>query len=237
MQKRILKKVGRGWFTKPMHIVKMRSKSSLQGKVLKKYQGTFTRAGALRIERMVLDYLSFLKQTGIPTLETKVKLIPTKNNKYRLFMLQPLIEKQNILSEKLKVCSREEALDYFRQTLNYVNQLSKFNSRGAEKVGLDLKPKNYAIVNGKVTQLDFFPPQIKENMQVNSRDLTEHLGSRMLRGMTRLVGFPVDNRIEHALEQHFSPDFLSDRISRHFTRVRPELKKEFDKVLAQTKDL
>jgi len=106
-----------------------------------------------------------------------------------------------------------------------------------EKIGLDPKSANYAIVDGKVVQIDFYPPQIKGNQSTTPYDLTQRLRSKTLKVLANLMNGRVRKRINQELDKHYDGDFLARRILSHFKRAKPQMRQEFEEIYLRIKSL
>jgi hypothetical protein len=238
IQKRFERLPTKGFFTRPKRILTTKAKNSrLKGKVLKQYAGLLEVNEGVRIRRMVKTYIELLKRSGTPILETRVLITPTRNGKYQLNIVQPFIEQKFILSNYLRNCTPQEAADAFRQMLQNARRVKQFNSQNVEKIGLDPKSANYAIVDGKVVQIDFYPPQIKGTESTTPQDLTQRLRSRTLKVMAKLLNGRVRRRINQELDKHYDGDFLARRIFSHFKAARPEIRSLLEEVYIEFRSL
>lgn len=106
---------GHGWFTKPLLVLRTKSKKShLVGKVLKQYRGAMTAKEGVRIRRLIDSYSKYLTISGIPVIETRCVLVPTKNGKYKINQVQPFVAQEAIMSNYLATCNKENAIDAFK---------------------------------------------------------------------------------------------------------------------------
>ncbi|MFA5931178.1 MAG: DUF6206 family protein [archaeon] len=228
IQKKFKRLPAKGIFTRPKVILASKSKKSrLVGKVLKQYSGLFSTNDAVRIRERVKNYLATLNLAGIATHETKIVLNPTRNGKYQLCMIQPEIAQQNILSNYLKTCSAEEAISVFNQMIDNARKVTQFNKANSIKIGLDPKPANYAMVGGKVVQIDFYPPQINGVGKKDSTMITKHFRSRPLKIISKILKKPTQMITKDFINKRYNGEYLAINIRRHFMKARPELKRNW----------
>ena len=223
IQKKFKRLPNQGYFTRPKVVLASKSKNSrLKGKVLKQYKGLMETNRAVRLRGLVKTYINSLQKAGLPVLETKVVLTPTKSGKYQLCMVQPEIAGQNILSNYLKTCSGQEALSAFHQMIEITRKVERFNKNCSNKIGLDPKTSNYAIVDGKLTQIDFYPPQI-QGLETPA-DITRHLRSRTLKTVSKVFNGAGQKIVNQFMEKRYSGNYLAQSVIRHFEKERPDLR-------------
>jgi len=209
----------------------------LRGKVIKQYHGLKSVKESIRLRKLTQNYISALAQAGIAGLPTKVVLAPTKGEKYQLSIVQPFIPEENVLSRYIRETEKGNVLACFRQMVANAKKIREFNAANEKKIGLDPKLSNYAVFEGKVVQIDFFPPQISNTISTTPSDVTRRLRSRTLRVLARLFKKPVERRVREELEKHFDGDFLAKRTLTHFKAARPELKRELEQEYERIKAL
>jgi len=229
---KVKKLPGKGWFTRPLLVLKTKSKKSrLVGKVLKKYKGTMTAKEGVRLKRMINSYLNCFLIANIPVLETRSVLVPTKNGKYRLFQVQPPVPNELVLSNYLTTCSKEQAIDVFKQMKQIIQKIENFNTTHQEKIGMDPKPSNFAMQNGKVTLIDLYPPQIKGKDELKADDLLKHLRNKPITRASLLLKRLTREVINQKIEKHYETDFLKGKMLWHFSSKWPELTEQFRELM------
>jgi len=228
IKNQVKKLSGHGSFIKPLLVLKTKSKKSrLVGKVFKRYKGTMNAKEGVRIRQMINTYQKCLTIANIPTIETRTVLIPVKNGNYRLCQVQSFVTKENVLSNYLKNCTKSQAIDVIKQMAQVIKKLEEFNKTHKENIGMDLKPSNFALHEGKVTLLDLYPPLIKDGDSIKANDLLNHLRNKPLTKISLLAKTLTNQLIDIGIKKHFETDFLKRKLLWRFVKARPELISEF----------
>jgi hypothetical protein len=228
MKNQVKRLAGKGWFTKPLLVIKTKSRNSrLVGKVLKQYKGSMSAKEGVRLKRLINSYSIYLEEAGIPVIQTRCVLTPTKKGLYNINQVQPQVPQEVILSNYLSKCNREEAMDTFRQLMQIVKKLETFNKTHKQKIGLGPKPSNFAVIEGKVTLIDLYPPQVKDGDELRVNDILDRLQNKFIKKVSTVLEAPARRIVKREIDKHWSTEKLRERIIWHYSKRRPELKSEF----------
>lgn len=230
-EKRFLRLGERGAFTKPKLILRTteskRKRVSIAGKVLKQYKGLLTAKEGTRLKRMTQTYTTLLKKLDIPYLPARLVLAPTRNGKYQLNAVQDFRLRKTIVSNYLTTCTKESAIDILRQVLNYAKRIEEHNKKNEQKIVIDAKPENMAIIDGKVTLIDLYPPFLRGQETTTAKDLRERLVSKEHRLEAWLFPEKIDSAINKELDRYFKEEkYLSKKLLNVYIKHTPQFEKE-----------
>jgi hypothetical protein len=233
-QRRVASVGGQGVYSKPLIVLATREdarkRATLGGKVWKRLQGTLRPKQAVKLKHAVRRYQNLLRAAGIKTVETKVVIAPTKNG-FSANIIQPFILPEQLLEHRLRECPKADAIKYFRKAKRLINKVKNFNRQlelvGSEvKIGLDLKPENFAVINNEVLLLDLFPLI----MTANGKPVHDEFGIQPISAIRKTAATFLGNTAlgESAfIQKHISPSAMKARLIKKFSAIRPELRKVF----------
>ena len=149
-------------------------------------------------------------------------------------MLQPLINKELVMSEYLKHCSNNDAIFRFKETLSIVKKIREQQKTGT-KLGIDANPKNMCICNGKTTLLDFYPAFLEKKENLNSQEI-----SKQKRGIMRTIKLKLfPKRIlkitQKRLDKQFDMQSQAETLLQKFIQIRPSLEGQFRRTFEEFK--
>jgi len=194
-----------------------------QEKALKMYK-SFSPAEYQTRKQSIEDYISKLRKIGIPVIKTKVFGTKQKG-KIRLGALQEYVHPEFLLSNYLKKCSKEQAQQTFSQILNLI----KLTDR-SKTVAPDFLINDFAMVNGKLTLIDVFPPVNFNNLNPE-RNITERRWFTKSRIRHLIMPKSEVARVQANTEELFNQNAMNRRMLSAFTKSRPELKSVFEKIV------
>ncbi len=227
----------KGFYTRPIlvHTTLQSAKKrfTLAGKVLKPHKPIMTKENALVAKKEILDYVNALTEAGINVYPTQVKLIPTKiKGKLQLNFIQDLIPKNQILFEYLKHCDEKQAITTFEKALNIFEKIEKYN-QGKTKIGIDSSVLNLAIINGEISLIDIYPAYIKNNFKLTPKEAIREVRSPTIRFLTKLMPKTATAIAQKRIDNRFNTNSRKKSLLKHFIKIRPNLKTEFETILSQ----
>jgi len=227
-EKRFKRISSRGVFTRP----KLMLAGRLKGKIVKQYHGLVASQERARLTRLIDSYQKKLAQIGITVLPTEIKFgISLKNGKSQLKLIQPLVPEKAILLNYLKTCNGNEALLALEKTLEALDKIKKFNSKGETKIGIDATLSNLAIINGKITLIDIYPAFLKNAEEITTNEILDRVGQRSARILKFILPKNAYTFAEKRINQRLNAQYMQKRITLKFQKLRPELKPEFIKIM------
>lgn len=230
-EKRFIRLGGGGAFTRPKLILSTteskRKRVSIAGKVLKQYKGLLTAKEGVRLKRMTKTYTSILEKLDIPYLPARLVLTPTRNNKFQLNAVQNFKKREAIVSKYLTTCTKESAINVVRQVLEYARKVENHNKTSEQKIMIDAKPENMALIDGKVTLIDLYPPFLRGEQTTTAKDLRERLVSKKQRAWAWFFPEKIDAAINFELDRYFEEkNYLSKKVLKVYLRHAPWFEKE-----------
>ncbi|MFA6319364.1 MAG: DUF6206 family protein [archaeon] len=224
----------KGAFTRPKLIHKtqetLRKRFTLAGKVIKQYKGLVTIKEGKRLKNMTNNYQKILQELKIPFLQTRIILNLTKTKKFQLTAIQEYIPKELILTRYLKENTQIKNGECLRQALQYAKIIQKFNETHEQKITIDAKPDNFAIINKKLTLIDLYPPLIKSTHSINVNDFKQRLVSKRMRLKSWFFKQEIEDQIKTQLQDYFTPNYISKRILLSFIQANPKYEEFFKKI-------
>jgi hypothetical protein len=230
-QKRKTQKIGKGMFVTAKMILPTKrdyaKRVSLTGKVLKKISGTYPLFEGIRTKKLILEYIQKLKETGIKTIQTDIKLIKTTQNKFKLIMLQTLIPKENLLINKIKTCSSKEAIELFEKMIITIRKIEEHNKHNSIKIGLDARLKNFGVINNELILIDLYPAYLQGNQSIKLEDISQRKRGLIRKIKRQLLMQNVEKKASNTLKRKMNPQTTINEIINKFISRRPDLKKQF----------
>lgn len=221
----------KGHYTKPVLVHKtiQNPNGALVGKVLKPHKPLMTFSDAKQAKKEINDYIKHLTAAGIKVHPTTIKIIPTsKKGKCQLNFIQNLIPKNQLLPNYLKHCSEDKFFETFNQVLNIFNKIEKYNS-SKTRISIDSLPLNLAIINNEVVLIDIYPAFIKNDVTIQSKNALKELRSPIIRFFTKLAPKFSNSIAQKVIDNRFDLTKRKQRMFYHFSKARPNLKKELQK--------
>ncbi len=236
LSKRRTQKIGKGSFVTARRILPSSSDAqkrvSLAGRVVKRLVGRFDLHDGIRIKKMIKEYTQKLNLAKVPTIRTDVRLVPTKKaGKLKLLMIQDFVPQENILSNRLKKCSSQEAVYWFIKTKEMIENLNDYNRTHHTRLGLDALSKNIGIVEGNLVLIDLYPAYVRGEQKIEVEDI-----AKRKRGFFRAIKrniFPkgVEEKATKTLIKKMELDLLLRDALFDFESKRPELIDKFVEAL------
>ncbi len=228
---------GIGVYSKPMVVLATaadaKKRATLGGKVWKRLRGTMKPIQAQTLRTAIERYQGLLNHAGIKTIQTKVVITPVKGG-YAANLIQPFLKPEELLEHRLRRCNSEDAVAYFKKVDKMIEKIKALNKtleyhKSTIRIGLDLKPENFAVQHKEVKLLDMFPIMITEK----GRAIHDRLGIEPISRLRRTTATFFGNTYigeGKFIERHTTPSAMKARLVRKFAAVRPELRKEFEEV-------
>lgn len=228
-------KLGSGVFTVARKVLPKQNRKAkagaLTGKVIKPLWGASTTQEGLRLKRLVAEYGAKLERAGINALPTMVRFTAKRANSNKVFLIQPFVEKRLILTNYFKHCSPKEAVRIFEELHESILKMADSNKKNKHKFGMDISPENFAIVDGKLTLIDLYPPFVMNSEEITSRDLIQKArGAIVMQIKNNIAPSYFNRRAEYEIQKRLTPEKLRQRILKKFSALRPELREEFKKI-------
>jgi|GEM_PF-1784137 len=210
-----------------------RKRATLAGKVIKQLKHFVTAKEAKHIRTIMKEYASELKKAGIRAIDFKmVSTITKKPGLLRITFIQQYVPAENMLHNYLKVCPAKEAVKIFSEMVMTADLMDCWSRNHPGHIGLDMRTTNYAIVDGKLTLMDLYPPIVMQKKDsIKPVDLI-----KMRRDpKKRLHAFFAPKRVRELTRQgirdRMDPKHQQRHILEDFTYARPELKELFTEEL------
>ncbi len=228
---------GSGVYSKPMVVMTTardaQKRATLGGKVWKRLRGTMKPVQARTLKTAVERYQGLLNHAGIKTVPTKVVITPIKGG-YAANLIQPFLRPEELLEHRLRRCSPTDAINYFKKVDKMISKIKALNKTLAEqkstiRLGLDLKPENFAVQHKEVKLLDMFPIMMTHEGKAIHDKLGIEPISRLRRTTATLFGNTYIGEGKF-IERHTTPQAMKARLVRKFAAIRPELLKEFEEL-------
>jgi|GEM_PF-5268180 len=218
--------IGRGAYAK---VKKVKAKPGAKQRVIKTIPFQLTREQATRAVEAVREFRSALKREQIPTISTGVYAIK-KGNSYRLSMIQQFVPKEKMLGSFLKKCSSQEAIWAYEEVTKLFEKIMQIN-KTQETLGADFVTSNLAVIDGKLTLLDIFPP-----LTPNAKKTTEEIGIRQNIRTIKALRKKIKDKFNPqkiTLKEKRRKKFV--KLTSKFIQLRPELRDQILSIAAQVK--
>lgn len=194
--------------------------------VAKFFPEVVSKKEARQVNTLHRNYIDLLKRAGINVAETEFSIKNLADKKARIRILQEAFEKGEITKNKLRKCSKAEALQIAELILGETLKVFNFNTQVAMPeygviVGADFKPDNVVISNGKLIYIDTFSPHIRG---VKDPSKLHPVFERYFDKQGRLLSWITK---KYLTETIYNQRKRMVTLVSLLARARPKLKKEF----------
>lgn len=222
--------LGKGAFVEVYKILELKEENNISylknGKVIKQFMFPLFEDDAKKLKKLLKKFILFNKKAGVKIIDTKIFISNSmKNNKVYFFMIQPFVPKKFFVENYLKTSSKKEKQKIYLEIVSLIKKVNKFNKGNEIIIGTNFSPQNMALINGKLTLIDIFPPYIKNVNDVNGpnsitpSDLVNY--KRELH--VRILKYIIKEKIieDHALrfEARFDAKESIKRVKKAFEKI------------------
>lgn len=217
--------IGRGYWLKVARFGKKR--------VAKFFPDNVSKKEARQIIKAHDIFVRFLREAGVEVPETQMVQKELRSGKFRLRIMQEAFKPEELGENYLRQASKSQAIKFVEQVVSETLKVTHFNrevaqSRYGVTIGADFKPDNVAVIGGKMIFIDTFSPHIR-----NTAD-PKHVNPVFARYFAKR-GFLLEKLTRGYISQTvYEPKKRLASLLAELIRVRPELKKEFVKVVKET---
>jgi len=225
MAKARRRNIGRGYWSKVARVG--------GGKVAKFFPEHVSKKEARQIIKAHDIFVRFLREAEIEVPETRIVKKELDSGEFRLRILQNRFEPRDLGENYLKRASKGQAIKFAEQVVTETLKVAHFNREIAQSrygviIGADFKPDNVAVVDGKIVFIDTFSPHIRSNAD------PKHVNPAFGRYFAKR-GFLLEKLTRGYISKTvYEPKKRMASLLAELTRIRPDLKKEFLKIVKET---
>ena len=220
------------------------AESGRPGKVIKQVNLALLPQEAKELGNAHSRFTHILEARGIPVLKSEMAVHDSENNTYVSFV-QDKVPEHLLLNRVFEESQPERVLDLYEKLLHLSIDFHQ-NHDAVPAVKFDPKPQNFALLEGKITLIDTFPPLIKDSQGVTPstalRILSEGQRPISYRAVFRPVAKVLDaltaidrkRLAKRTLATGFSAPFRTfSSLLYGSIRTRPEMKNQFEEKTQQ----